>query len=62
MKLAKENGKKDFWSDLTDIGLLVSLQSALELTEYLRKLGFQYVMTKRFNQDALEVCINASKP
>lgn len=59
MELTKSQGKKHFWSDLTDTGLLVTLNSTIELTEYLRstKIGFTYVMTKRFNQDALEVSV-----
>ena len=56
MALTKRNGGKHFWSDITDVGLLVSLRSTIELGEYLRDvIGFIYVMTKRFNQDALEV-------
>ena len=53
---AKKSGRKWFWSELTDIGLTVSLRSALELSYYLiDKIKFKYVMTKKFNQDALEV-------
>jgi hypothetical protein len=37
-------------------GLRVSLQGALELSEYLvMNHGFEYLMTRRLNQDALEV-------
>ncbi|KAE8743485.1 hypothetical protein FOCC_FOCC010908 [Frankliniella occidentalis] len=54
-ELTKARGQKWFWSESTDIGLEVSLQSALELSHYLiDEVGFRFVMTKRFNQDAIE--------
>lgn len=37
-------------------GLKITLQAALEITNYLiEKCSFQYVMTARLNQDNLEV-------
>lgn len=45
------------FSESTDYGLLVTLKAVQELSEFLIKdCGFCYVMTARFNQDALEVC------
>lgn len=39
-----------------EVGLYVSLQGALQLVEYLsRDVGYKYLMTRRINQDALEV-------
>lgn len=47
------------FSDSTDIGLIVSLKGSLELIQFLiEKCDFKYVMTARFNQDALEVSNN----
>ncbi|KAK3926243.1 Transposable element P transposase [Frankliniella fusca] len=55
VKLAKRNGKKAFISESTDLGLLVSLKSTVELSTYLiDDIGFDYVMTARFNQDTIE--------
>ncbi|KAK3924076.1 Transposable element P transposase, partial [Frankliniella fusca] len=55
VKLAKRNGKKAFISESTDLGLLVSLRSTVELSTYLiDDIGFDYVMTARFNQDTIE--------
>ena len=47
-------------SSQTAFGLRVSLTGALELTDYLAapEIGFKYLMTKRINQDALEVSIH----
>ena len=40
----------------TQYGFYVTCHSALQLADYLiDKLGFEYVMTRRMNQDALEV-------
>lgn len=40
----------------TQYGLYVTLNSALQVADYLLdKVGFSYVMTRRMNQDALEV-------
>lgn len=49
--------QEDFiFSESTDIGLIVSLKGSLQLIQYLiEKCDFKYVMTARFNQDALEV-------
>ncbi|KAK3919881.1 LOW QUALITY PROTEIN: DNA transposase [Frankliniella fusca] len=53
--LTRQRGQKWFWPESTDIGLHVSLKSFLELSYYLIDVvKFTYVMTKRFNQDALE--------
>ncbi|KAK3929706.1 Transposable element P transposase, partial [Frankliniella fusca] len=43
------------FSDSTDIGLIVTLKGTLELVKFLvEKCNFQFVMTARLNQDALE--------
>ncbi|KAK3929377.1 F420-dependent glucose-6-phosphate dehydrogenase [Frankliniella fusca] len=56
--LPEPNGRRWFYSDLTDVGLHVTLNSTLEISKYLRdKVGFTYVMTKRLNQDCLEVIL-----
>lgn len=40
----------------TQTSLFVSLKGALELSEYLcGEVGYSYLMTRRINQDALEV-------
>lgn len=56
LEMAKKNGKKYFISESTDLGLLVTLRSTLELAQYLLdRIKYEYVMTARFNQDAIEV-------
>lgn len=44
-----------FMSANTWFGLIVTLQSTLEFTEFLSKKGFEYFMTSRLSQDILEV-------
>lgn len=47
------------FSESTDTGLLVTLKATLELVEFLTsKCGYKYLMTRRLNQDALEVTVN----
>ncbi|KAK3933106.1 Transposable element P transposase [Frankliniella fusca] len=55
-KSAKTLEKEDYiFSDSTDIGLIVSLKGTIQLVKFLiGKCHFQYVMTARLNQDALE--------
>ncbi|KAK3914473.1 Transposable element P transposase [Frankliniella fusca] len=54
-KTAYQTQEDYIFSDSTDIGLIVSLKAAKEPTEFLIKnCKFKYVMTARFNQDALE--------
>lgn len=54
--LAKQNGKKAFSSESTDLGLLVTLKATAEICDYLiEEIGFKYGMTTRLNQDAVEV-------
>ena len=44
------------FSESTDTGLIISLKATLELCTYLTtKCKFKYLMTRRLNQDALEV-------
>lgn len=46
------------FSDSTGIGLIVTLKGSMQLIKFLIKdCKFTYVMTARFNQDALEVRI-----
>jgi len=49
--------KKGFFSDPTDIGIIVTLHNTLKLMEFLGKpeIGFSYLLTARLNQDAIEV-------
>ncbi|KAE8739250.1 hypothetical protein FOCC_FOCC015248 [Frankliniella occidentalis] len=55
IKLAKADGKKAFFSESTDLGLIITLRAVLEISSYLiDEVGFKYVMTARFNQDAIE--------
>lgn len=45
------------FSESTDIGLKVSLEGVKKLLQFLcsEKIGYEYLMTCRLNQDALEV-------
>lgn len=53
----KTNASKKLTASTT-IGLRVTIKSALELVEYLCKnVGFKYFLTRRMNQDTLEVMI-----
>jgi len=48
--------KQNQFTIQTQTGLLVSLKGALELSEYLcNKVGYSYLMTRRINQDNIEV-------
>jgi hypothetical protein len=59
---AKRNGSKAFLTDSTDLGLVVTLRAVLEISEYLiDNIGYQYVLTARFNQDAIEVNNNKNQ-
>lgn len=50
------NASGVIFSESTDYGLLVTLKAVQELSQFLiQECGFSYVMTARFNQDALEV-------
>lgn len=52
--------RRDFrLSSQTAFGMRVSLTAALELADYLGspEIGFKYLMTRRLNQDALEVYV-----
>lgn len=58
LKIWENSGEKrcNRLTSQTAFGLRVTLTAALELTDYLTsKVGFQYFMTRRMNQDALEV-------
>lgn len=57
------NDKMSFITQQTNLGLKVTLSTALELHEFLiEKCGYEYFMTARMNQDSLEVNItNHSK-
>lgn len=47
----------------TERGLMVSMKSTLELIKYLNeKVGYKYLITRRTNQDALEVNISSILP
>lgn len=49
--------KKFTTSSIT--GLRITVKTALELVEYLsHEVGFKYFLTRRMNQDTLEVIIN----
>lgn len=51
----KTSATKKFTASTT-IGLRVTINTALELVEYLsEKIGFKYFLTRRMNQDTLEV-------
>lgn len=40
----------------TQTGLIVTLKGTIDLVEYLStEVGYEYLMTRRLNQDALEV-------
>lgn len=48
--------KEDFLTPNTAEGLRVTLQSTIDLCNYLlNECGFHYVLTSKMNQDALEV-------
>lgn len=48
--------KETFLSDSTSQGLRLTCKSTIELSKYLlNDCGFQYVLTRKFNQDWLEV-------
>lgn len=43
----------------TERGLIVSIKGTLDLIQFLsQNVGYRYLMTKRINQDTLEVPIN----
>jgi len=49
-------GEKDFLTRSTYDGLKITLQSTIDLVNYLlNDCGFAYVLTAKFNQDSLEV-------
>lgn len=49
-------GHTDEITSSTYLGLLVTVKTALDLIDYLHdNLNYQYLMTRRLNQDALEV-------
>lgn len=49
-------GHDDELSASCFLGLVVTCRTALELVEYLcTQLGYNYLLTRRINQDALEV-------
>lgn len=57
VQLAKKKGKA-FFSKETDLGITVTLKSAVGLSKYLlNTVGYKYVMTARFNSDPIEVKI-----
>lgn len=51
--------KNHFLTDSTCDGLKITLQSTIDLTNYLlNECGFNYVLTAKFNQDNIEVKYN----
>lgn len=54
--VGSENKKLPFMSDSTYDGFLVTLQTTVDVMDFLsEKCGYTYLMTTRLNQDALEV-------
>jgi len=53
--LTFEDCYNSFASDVTLASIRVTLQSFLEIIEYLSNLGFKYVLTGKISQDSLEV-------
>lgn len=53
----KKSEDKNFrFTSQTERGLIVTIKSTLELVNYLSEfVGYKYLMTKRINQDKLEV-------
>lgn len=49
--------KKNFLTKETAEGLRVTLNSTIELIEYLHNVGFDYVLTAKANQDRIEVSL-----
>lgn len=51
-------GAADEMTASTYFGLYVTVKNTLELIQYLsEKLNYKYLMTRKLNQDALEVCL-----
>lgn len=51
-------GAADEMTASTYFGLYVTVKNTLELIQYLsEKLNYKYLMTRKKNQDALEVCL-----
>lgn len=56
--LAKLQQTDTFATDVTMASLRVTLQSILDLVDYLcEKIAYEYVLTAKFNQDCLEVSL-----
>lgn len=53
--MAKIQSIPMFCSDVTLVGLKVSIKVILDLVPYLFSLGFDFVLTGKLNQDAYEV-------
>lgn len=52
----KSQDKRFRFTSQSERGLIVTIKSTLELIDYLsEKVGYKYLMTKRINQDKLEV-------
>jgi len=47
--------RHSFLTPETAEGLRVTLQSTLDIIEYLHSIGYQYILTAKINQDRLEV-------
>ena len=62
-KKATPKGASQRLTHQTHLGLIVSLKGTLQLVDFLTaECGFEYLMTRRINQDSLEVGVIKNGP